>query len=151
MNKIRELRGTAGMTLNQLSKAAHVDQSSLSKYELGKAKPTAGALAKIAAALNVDVKDLTPDEPAEIPKETKPPKPAKKAMMIRWYTVEEKAPTVPCLIANQNGLVLCTQRVIAVYDGRRVLYFNGMHGLRVEDIKPELAISLWLPIPEVPR
>lgn len=147
MNRIREIRCAAGMTLNQLSKAAHVDQSSLSKYELGKVKPTGGALARIAAVLNVDVKDLTPDAPAEIPKETKPQKP--KTQTTRWYTVEEKAPTVPCLVANKNGLFLITSRIIAVNDGTQVLYFNGVHGLRVEDIKPELAISLWLPIPEV--
>ena len=145
MNKIRELRTAAGISCSELGRITGIDPSLMSRYELGKTHVPAHALQRIAKALKCDVSELTlePLEPIKAP--------AKKAARVRWYTVEEKAPTIPCLIANQNGLVLCTQRVIAVDDGRRVLYFNGLHGLRDEDIKPELAISLWMPIPEVPR
>lgn len=150
---LREKRLEKGLTITQLAELSGVAASTISKLELGKQPLTEKMKQRLVTELDCDE-----DEIEAAPKmrvavlETKPaPKPAKKAMTVRWYTVEEKAPTVPCLIANQNGFVLCTQRVIAVDDGRRVLYFNGLHGLRDEDIKPDLAISFWMPIPEVPR
>lgn len=133
MNSIRLLRKKAGMSLQQLAKAANIDPSSLSKYELGKLKPTQSALARIAPVLNCTVSQLTASQDD-----------------IRWYTADEKTPTLPCLVYTQHGFVIVTKRLISASDGSRVLWFNGTHGLPEDSIKPDLAISYWMPIPPVP-
>lgn len=62
--RVRELRGERGLTLQALSEAAGISQSMLSLVERGKASASIGTLFSIATALGVRASDLFDDDAA---------------------------------------------------------------------------------------
>ncbi|CAN5144097.1 hypothetical protein BH23CHL1_BH23CHL1_15790 [soil metagenome] len=56
--RIRELRLERGMTLDQLSRAAGISASHLSRLERGQAEPSFTVAAALAAQLDVSLNDL---------------------------------------------------------------------------------------------
>lgn len=56
--KIRTIRTSKGLTLDQLSKLSGVSKSRLSDLENGLGSPTIATLQKIAKALRVSIEDL---------------------------------------------------------------------------------------------
>lgn len=56
--KIKAIREKAGMTQAELARRAGVDRSYLSKIENGKQKPSFAFVERIAAVLNVSMKDF---------------------------------------------------------------------------------------------
>ncbi|MFT3758548.1 helix-turn-helix domain-containing protein [Thauera sp.] len=65
-NKLRVLRGTARLTLQQLSKRTGISVSTLSKIENGQLSPTYEKIAALASGLQVEVGELFrgPERPA---------------------------------------------------------------------------------------
>ena len=59
--KIREIRKSKGLTLEELSQACGLSVSQLSKIENGKAMPTLSSLDRLAKALQVDISTLLRD------------------------------------------------------------------------------------------
>lgn len=57
-NRIRELRGTANLTLKQLSGKTDLSVSYLSDIERGRTRPSLGALESLAIAFEISVTDL---------------------------------------------------------------------------------------------
>lgn len=57
-DKIREIRKTQGMTLEDLANKADLDWSFVARIETGKAAPSLKSLYGIAKALNVSINDL---------------------------------------------------------------------------------------------
>ena len=55
---IRNLRNSRGLSQEQLALAADIDRSYVSRIELAKFSASIDVLARIAAALNVDIKVL---------------------------------------------------------------------------------------------
>ncbi|WP_315927570.1 cupin domain-containing protein [Mesorhizobium sp. SP-1A] len=64
-SKIRDLRQTRNMKLQELADATGLSSSMLSLLERGKASPSIGSLIGIAHALSVTMSDLIPLEPPE--------------------------------------------------------------------------------------
>ena len=67
-NRIRELRGQRGMTLQALATASGLSPSMLSLIERGRTSPSIGSLVVIARALQVGMSDLLADD---VPREDK--------------------------------------------------------------------------------
>ncbi len=154
--KIRDERKKHELSLDGLSARCGIDPATISKYERGALKPSEKNIRKLAAALEIVPEALMSDydKPADGPDADKAPasKQAKcKSGGVRWYSVEEKKPTLPCLIRGQNGcLIIVTQRIIMAETQEGTLWFNGLHGLREEDIKPGCSFRYWMPIPDLP-
>jgi transcriptional regulator with XRE-family HTH domain len=58
MKRITELRIKAGLTQQQLAKAAKVRQASISNWERGDKEPTVASLRKLAKALKTQVSEF---------------------------------------------------------------------------------------------
>lgn len=56
--RVKSLRSSAGLTLDALSKKAHVSKGMLVEIERGTANPSIGTLCKVAAAFGVSVADM---------------------------------------------------------------------------------------------
>ena len=70
MEQLKELRTRKGYSQQELADLADIAQHTISEIELGRRKPQGRTLRKIAAALEVDVEELTSS-----PKATAPPSP----------------------------------------------------------------------------
>lgn len=62
MNKVAYWRAKRGLTVRELAEKSGVKASSISRIENGHNKPFLSTLGKLAAALEVDVKELVEDE-----------------------------------------------------------------------------------------
>lgn len=67
-NNIKEFRLEKGLTQKQLAELIHVSQQSISKYEIGIAKPKMAIYLKIAKVLDTTITKLSGEPP--IPKES---------------------------------------------------------------------------------
>ena len=56
--KVRELRASKGMSMEQLANAAEMEYKQLSRIERGEVNTSISRVAKLAEALGVDVKEL---------------------------------------------------------------------------------------------
>ncbi|WP_369681857.1 helix-turn-helix domain-containing protein [Alicyclobacillus macrosporangiidus] len=65
MNRIRELRTLAGMSQEELARAAQVSQPFLSQIETEARQPSLRVLKRIAEVLGVSVSELLSDSPTE--------------------------------------------------------------------------------------
>ena len=152
--KLRAERKAKGLSISDVTARCGIDPSTVSKYERGVYKPTAAIIGKLAAALEIEPETITrgADAAPQTAAKTASEKQAKcKSGGVRWYSVDEKKPTLPCLILNKNStLQIVTKRIISVEAPDGTLYFNGLHGLREEDIKPTCGFRYWMPIPEIP-
>ncbi len=61
MNRLKELRNDRGLNQRELAERAHVAQSLLSDFELGKRRPWLKAMRKLAHALGVSVGEVFPE------------------------------------------------------------------------------------------
>jgi transcriptional regulator with XRE-family HTH domain len=65
--RLKQLRGRADLSLEQLSQRAKVSRGMLSQIELGRSVPTIGVLSRIAAAFEIPVTVLvSPDPPGSV-------------------------------------------------------------------------------------
>ena len=62
---IKKLRLAAGLTQEQLAKKVDVDQSAVSLWEAGKAKPLRKIHKKLAKVLGCSIDDLLKEEPPD--------------------------------------------------------------------------------------
>ena len=128
------IRANLGLSRYDLQQRTGLDCSYLAKVERGEITPLTKNVKRLADGLGVNVEDLMQPTPDAAPK---------------WLDVQKDEPRVPCVILGNNGCyILCTKAIIAVHSADGTLYF-GAHGLRPEDMKPELAFTKWLPLPEV--
>ncbi len=58
MNKIKRLRGEAGLSLRELAEVSGVNQATISQIETDKRKSQLATLGKLAKALSVPIDDL---------------------------------------------------------------------------------------------
>jgi len=78
--RVRELRTTRGLTLEQLAERSGVSRSMISVVERGESSPTAALLDKLAAGLGTTLNALF-----EPPRDQTPPSPlARRAAQARW-------------------------------------------------------------------
>ena len=74
MESVRRLRKEAGLTQQQLSKLAGINNVTLVHIETGKANPNVETLAKLADALGVEMADFFPRTQPELPLEPARPR-----------------------------------------------------------------------------
>ena len=67
MRKLRRLRAEKGLTMDALEERTGVSKRTISELERGMRAPQALTLAKLAAALGVDIDDLLEDEAPKVP------------------------------------------------------------------------------------
>ena len=60
--RIRKYRKLKGLTQKELAEVTGISMSSIEKYERGKINPSYGKVKTIALALDVDLKDMIPDD-----------------------------------------------------------------------------------------
>ncbi len=73
LNKIREIRRSAGLSQAEVSRRSGVEQVYLSKLEHGHHAPTVATLEKLARAIRCSVADLLPRDCHVIPPLTNKP------------------------------------------------------------------------------
>jgi transcriptional regulator with XRE-family HTH domain len=71
--RLRELRTTQGLTLQQVAERANIDLSTLSRLEAGKRRLALDHLPSLAAALGVSADELIGAQPAQDPRVRHPP------------------------------------------------------------------------------
>ena len=72
--RLRELRTTQGLTLQQVAERASIDLSTLSRLEAGKRRLALDHLPALAAALGVSADELIGSRPPEDPRVRQPPR-----------------------------------------------------------------------------
>lgn len=93
---IRRLRQERGLTVTELASRAGMEQSSVSRIELGQVVPHHKSVAKLATALGVSVEDLTGRPPAEVPS-------LFLALWREMRTTEERAELIRALMLSAES------------------------------------------------
>lgn len=87
--RLRELRTTQGLTLQQVADRANIDLSTLSRLEAGKRRLALDHLPALAAALGVSADDLIGPQPAQDPRVRHPPR--RRDGMTMWPLTDRSA------------------------------------------------------------
>jgi transcriptional regulator with XRE-family HTH domain len=149
--RLRELRTSRGLTLQQVADRANIDLSTLSRLEAGKRRLALDHLPSLAAALGVSADELIGPQPAQDPRVRHPPR--RRDGMTMW-SLSDRSPAAG-LHAYKVHISLKRTRppaVLSVHEGHDWLYvLSGRLRLVLGDadhiIEPGEAaeFSTWTP------